>query len=73
MKLTTLALAALVAVAGPALAQTPAAKDTVKNDRKAGNKNAVKADKEKLRADRNAARTDKKAAKPIQKFQKVDP
>ena len=49
MKLQTLALAVLVALAGPALAQT--AQDT------------NKADKAKRKADRKAARDAKKAAK----------
>ena len=47
MKLQTLALAVLVALAGPALAQT--AQDTNKAD-----KAQIKADKDKMRADRKA-------------------
>src|SRR5258706_326448 len=84
MKLQTLVLAALVALAGPALAQTP--KDTVKSDkaavkqdkeqikadRKAGNKDAVKADKEKLKADKAKLKADRKAAKEAKKEAKTD-
>jgi hypothetical protein len=52
MKLNTLALAALIALAGPALAQTPPAKDTVKADAKKA-----------TTQDKKAAKTDKKDEK----------
>src|SRR5919197_2716147 len=84
MKLHTLALAALVALAGPALAQAPkdavkadkeqikADKEKLKADRAAGNKDAVKADKEKLKADKAKRKADRKAARDAKKAAKQE-
>jgi hypothetical protein len=86
MKLHAIAVAALVALAGPALAQAPATSDTVKSDkeqikqdkakakadRKAGNKEAVKADKDKLKQDKAKLKADRKAAKTAKKQEKTE-
>ena len=65
MKLHTLALAVLVALAGPALAQQTTPQDTMKSDKAQikADKDKLKADKAKRKADRKAARDAKKAAK----------
>jgi hypothetical protein len=82
----TLALAAAVAIAAPAFAQSTTPNDTVKSDkaqikqdkakrkadRKAGDKQAVAQDKEQIKQDKAKMKADRKAARAAKKGNKME-